>query len=78
MSASGGRQHAVNEDINGLLRQYMPKGADLSMFSQDEIDAFAFQLNARPRKQLGHQTTAGGVYGSDQPYPGSAIRRSFH
>ncbi len=40
-------------NTKGLLRQYMPKETDLSVFSQDELDVFVFQLNTRPRKRLG-------------------------
>ena len=43
---------------NGLLRQYFPKGTDLSRWAADEIEAVAAALNSRPRKTLGWRTPA--------------------
>ncbi len=49
-------QRASNENANGLVRQYLPRTADLRQFSQVDLDRIAAELNGRPRQILGFQT----------------------
>ena len=51
-------QRGSNENTNGLLRQYFPKGTDLSQFSQAHLNKIALRLNQRPRKTLGFESPA--------------------
>ncbi len=51
-------QRGGNKNTNGLLRQYFPRGTDLSRFSQTYLNSIALRLNQRPRKTLGFETPA--------------------
>ena len=51
-------QRGSNENTNGLLRQYFPRGTDFSRISQSHLNSIALRLNQRPRKTLGFETPA--------------------
>jgi transposase, IS30 family len=57
-------QRGTNENTNLLLRQYFPRGTDLSGYSQAQLDQVALRLNQRPRKTLGFQTPASKLHAS--------------
>ena len=69
-------QRGGNENANGLVRQYLPKGTDLSVYSQAQLDAIADQINNRPRKGLGVRTPLA-VYRQLLPSCPPSVHRLF-
>ena len=49
-------ERGTNENTNGLIRQYLPKGLSMKNVTQQQCDAIALKLNTRPKKRLGYQT----------------------
>ena len=49
-------QRGLNENTNGLIRQYLPKGTDMAQVSAAQLDAIEYLLNNRPRRVLGYRT----------------------
>jgi IS30 family transposase len=66
-------QRGTNENTNGLLRQYFPKGTDHARYTEEELNAVAATLNARPRKALGWRTPAEALQNHLQSLTGNSV-----